>query len=144
MARLRSQRLLPVLQLAQRREETAARQLAQATQRQRDEEQKLQELMRYLDEYAAGWPVGGRLLHVSELQNRSGFMQRLEQAVRQQQGALQQAVQQLEQARQAWRDQYLRRQNLARLIDQAKASEERFAENRQQRTFDDQAGRRIR
>src|SRR5581483_3483837 len=96
---IQSRRLEPIQRLAQGREDDAARRLAESQRALERQEAQLRDMQRYLDEYSAS---PGGLLTPSLLANREAFLRQLAEALRWQAGAVGEARNRLELARQHW------------------------------------------
>ncbi len=134
-------RLDPLLQRAQEREDRVAQELAKVREAQRLQEQRLEELARFKDEYHQPAPAGGTL-NPALLANRQAFIERIEQAVAVQKRAVEQGRGTLEIERTrlllASRD----KQVLEKLAASYRAEEAKKEQKRAQGELDELAGRR--
>lgn len=94
------QRIDQLRQLASSAEESCAQALREAQQQHANAEQQLQVLAQYRNEYQA--ELGRQSLQPSLLHNRTLFLQRLNDSVRQQQDAVAKLGQNLEKLRDQW------------------------------------------
>lgn len=138
----RSQRLDPLLNLMQQRQDAAARDVAERDRQLAEQEQRLDALRRYAEEYSAA-PADGTIAPAL-LANRIAFRAKLETAVDQQSRIVDSSRQtrDVERARLllASRDTKV----LGQLADSYRAQESRVAEQRVQRELDDLGARRVR
>ncbi|MGN6513411.1 MAG: flagellar export protein FliJ [Lysobacteraceae bacterium] len=140
----RSQRLDPLLRVVQQRQDDAARQLAERDRAQAEQEQRLDALRRYADEYAATPAGTDGTIAPALLANRIAFRAKLDAAVAQQTKVVDSSRQQTEIERTrlmlASRDAKV----LEKLAASYRAEEAKAAEQRTQRELDDLGARRVR
>lgn len=138
----RSQRLDPILRIRQERQDTAAREVAEKDRALTEQQQRLELLRRYADEYAAA-PANATIAPAL-LANRLAFREKLAAAVQQQATIVDHSRERadLERARLmlASRDTKV----LQQLAASYRADEARAADKRVQRELDDLGGRRAR
>lgn len=138
----RSQRLDPLLNLMQQRQDAAAREVADRDRQLAEQEQRLDALRRYAEEYAV--TPNDATIAPALLANRIAFRAKLETAVDQQSRIVDSSRQNrdVERARLmlASRDTKV----LGQLADSYRAQESRVAEQRVQRELDDLGARRVR
>lgn len=136
----RSQRLDPLLNLMQQRQDAAARDVAERDRQLAEQEQRLDALRRYAEEYAIA--PSEATIAPALLANRIAFRAKLETAVDQQTRIVDNSRQSrdVERARLmlASRDNKV----LEKLADSYRAQESRVAEQRVQRELDDLGARR--
>lgn len=133
-----SQRLRPLQQLVESREETAARRLLDQQRRLGERELRLEELNRYLTEYE-----GGVQAHSAQmLMNRQAFVARLREAVEMQAGLVNQARTDCDVERANWLLQRRELSTLDRLASCYRRREQRVEEQREQKRLDEFALRR--
>ena len=136
----RSQRLDPLLNLMQQRQDAAARDVADRDRQLAEQEQRLDALRRYAEEYAV--TPKEATIAPALLANRIAFRAKLETAVDQQTRIVDSSRQNREVERTrlmlASRDNKV----LEKLADSYRAQESRVAEQRVQRELDDLGGRR--
>jgi len=135
-----SKRLAPIRQLAQSRETDAARQLAESQRLVQQQEAQLQEMERYLCEYS-GSRIGAAMAPAL-LANREAFLRQLAEALRWQAGAVAEAHQRLQQARDQWVGKHRDTDVLEHLIQRSHKDELRTQERRLQRELDEFAQQR--
>lgn len=134
----KSTRLKTVVQLAEQREQRAAKILADTRKRLLVAQQQMDSLRAYQNDYAQNFSrLAARPTHPAVLANYSGFYQSLNRAEEIQLKQIEVIQEQLGRAMQHWQLQYQRRLNMEKLFKAALASEEQQAEKRLQREFDD-------
>jgi flagellar FliJ protein len=140
----RSQRLDPLLRVVQQRQDDAARQLAERDKAQSEQEQRLEALRRYADEYAITPQGQDGTIAPALLANRLAFRAKLDAAVAQQSKVVDHGRQQTEVERMrlmlASRDTKV----LEKLAASYRSEEAKVAEQRTQRELDDLGARRSR
>lgn len=138
----RSQRLDPLLQVVQQRQDAAAREVAERDRVLAEQEARLDALRRYAEEYATA--PASETIAPALLANRLAFRAKLETAVDQQSRIVDHSRQNrdVEHARLmlASRDTKV----LEQLADSYRTQENRVAEQRVQRELDDLGARRVR
>jgi flagellar FliJ protein len=132
---MHSQRLVPIRQLTQNREDEAARSLAESQNALARQEAQLQEMERYLNDYGAGKP--GAALAPALLANRAAFLRQLAEALRWQAGAVNEARGRLELARAQWLGRHRDSGVVERLVERSQNSERQQQERRAQRELDE-------
>lgn len=140
MAARRSERLQAVLAVAQRRRREADRFLAEARQRVSQGEAGVRQLQGYLKEYQQQFAASGRQgLSMGALQTQQAFMQKISTTIREQERALQQAREQLQQVQAYWQQAYAREKGIEKLIFKARHEEQQAQERRLQRELDERS-----
>src|SRR5688572_16644223 len=136
---MRSRRLDPLLKVVQQRQDTAARDLAERDRVLAEQQERLDALRRYAEEYAAA-PVATTTPAL--LVNRMAFRERLNAAVVQQAGIVDhnRQLSDVERARLLLASREAK--VLEKLADSYRAQETHVAEQRVQRELDDLGGRR--
>jgi len=139
---MRSQRLDPLIKVVQQRQDEAARRVAEREQVVREQQDRLEALRRYADEYAAS--PGTASISPALLVNRMAFRERLNAAVVQQAGIVDHSrqVSDVERARLliASRETLV----LEKLADSYRAQEAKVEQAKAQRELDEIGGRRAR
>jgi flagellar FliJ protein len=137
---MRSQRLDPLIKVTQQRQDDAARTVAEREQVVRDQQERLDALRRYADEYAASPATA--TISPALLVNRIAFRERLNAAVVQQAGIVDQSrrVSDVERARLmlASRETMV----LEKLADSYRAQEAQVEQAKAQRELDEIGSRR--
>ena len=136
----REQRLLPLKELAGVRERNQAAVLGQSERRLSEAERRLQDLLRYRQEYeqsfhrtaTAGAPMRG-------LREQQVFIARLNEAVRAQQMVLEQIRDECVLAHQHWREAATRKQVVGKVVERARQEAFVKDERRQQIENDERA-----
>ena len=139
---MRSQRLDPLLKVMQQRQDAAAREVAERDRVLDEQKQRLEALRRYAEEYAAA-PAEASI-SPALLVNRLAFRERLNAAVVQQAGIVDQSRQLSDVQRARLLLASRETKVLEQLADSYRAQESRVAEQRVQREMDDLGGRRAR
>lgn len=139
---MRSQRLDPLLKVMQQRQDTAAREVAERERALGEQQERLEALRRYAEEYAAA--PSTTTIAPALLVNRLAFRERLNAAVVQQAGIVDHSRQlsDVERARLLLASRETR--VLEQLADSYRAQESKVAEQRVQRELDDLGGRSAR
>ena len=139
---MRSQRLDPLLRIKQQRQDEVARDVADRERVLGEQEQRLEALRRYAEEYAQA-PAESSI-SPALLVNRLAFRERLNAAVVQQAGIVDESRQlsDVERARLMLASRETK--VLEQLADSYRAQESKVAEQRVQREMDDLGGRRAR
>lgn len=139
---MRSKRMEPVMQLAQNREQEAARQVGEH-QRQLDAQRtRLAELTAYRDEYAqrlttvAGGGLGAAMLH-----DYRAFLARLNQAIEHQRRLIEQGEHAYEESRRQWLQTRQKTKALDTVTERYRLQERRDEERRLQNESDERAQR---
>lgn len=137
---MRSQRLDPLLKVMQQRQDAAARDVAERDRTLAEQQERLDALRRYAEEYAAA-PASASI-SPALLVNRMAFRERLNAAVVQQAGIVDhnRQLSDVERARLLLASRETK--VLEKLADSYRAQETRVAEQRVQRELDDLGGRR--
>ena len=138
----RSKRLEPVGALADEAERECATQVAALQGRLADAERRCVELQRYLGEYqnmfqrraSAGMGVSG-------MRDYQTFIARLGEAVRQQQGVIDQLQADCERARIRWIEAAARKSAMCKVIAKAHSEDQKLEERRNQKESDEHAQR---
>ena len=136
---MRSRRLDPLLKVVQQRQDTAAREVAERDRQLAEQQERLEALRRYAEEYAAA-PVATTTPAL--LVNRLAFRERLNAAVVQQAGIVDHNKQLSDVERMRLMLASRETKVLEQLSDSYKARETREADQRVQRELDDLGARR--
>lgn len=142
MARKGSDRLQTLLKLAAMREQAAARQLAQSSERLQQAQQQSRQLQQYERDYQQRFiDLDSAPVNRNFLLNYQGFFRQLETAQTQQDQTIQLREGDRELARQRWLEQYTKRHLLNRVRDKRLVSEALATEKKVQRELDDRMPR---
>ncbi|MFD0738987.1 flagellar export protein FliJ [Lysobacter koreensis] len=139
---MRSQRLDPLLKVVQQRQDAAAREVAERERVLAEQQERLEALRRYAEEYAAA--PSSATVSPALLVNRLAFRERLNAAVVQQAGIVDHNRQLSDVERTRLLLASRETKVLEQLADSYRAQESRVAEQRVQRELDDLGGRRAR
>lgn len=137
MAEPRSQRMQVVLMLAERKEQAAAQRLGQYREQVQAEQAQLQQLEDYAEQYLNSYAARTTNVYAQELISYSSFIQRLEDAKKDQQTKLERMQQALEQIQGDWQEKYQRRRSIEDLVARMKYEESAVLEKRLQKELDD-------
>lgn len=139
---MRSQRLDPLLKVVQQRQDAAAREVAERERALTEQQERLDALRRYAEEYAVAPAM--TTIAPALLANRLAFRERLDAAVTQQAGIVDHSRQRSDVERARLLLASRETKVLEKLADSYRAQEGREAEQRVQRELDDLAGRQPR
>lgn len=139
---MRSQRLDPLLKVMQQRQDSAAREVAERDRALNEQQQRLEALRRYAEEYAAA--PASSTISPALLVNRLAFRERLNAAVVQQAGIVDHNRQLSDVERTRLLLASRETKVLEQLADSYRAQESKVAEQRVQRELDDLGGGRAR
>ena len=144
MADSRAQRLAPVIEMAERAEREAARQMAHMQGLLAKAEAQLGGLERYRGDYQQQWITeGSKGVSGQWLMNYQRFLRQLETAIGQQLQTVTWHRQNLEKSKATWQQRYARVEGLRKLVqryrDEARAAEDR----REQKLLDELAQRPV-
>lgn len=134
----RAARLAPVVELAERAEREAARQLGHCQGLCGQAELKLAELERYRGDYQQQWiSEGQRGVSGQWLMNYQRFLTQLEVAVGQQRQTLAWHQNNLGKARSLWQERYARLEGLRKLVQRYVEEARRVEDKREQKLLDE-------
>src|SRR5690554_1006140 len=137
MAEPRSKRMQVVLMLAERTEQAAAQRLGQYRDQVSAEQEQLQQLIEYTEQYLHSHTERTTGIHADELISFSNFIQRLGAAKKEQELKLARMQQTLDQIQQDWREKYQKRHSIQELITRLQHEENALLEKRLQKELDD-------
>jgi len=136
----KSQRLNTVLKLEEMKEQQAGRQMVDARSQLMQETRKLEQLVAYRQEYEELVAQrGSEGIAARALQSYHHFLQRLSQAITQQQQQLLQVEQSAHQHEQVWLQQRGATSNMGNLVNRYAQREQAETERREQKEGDEQA-----
>ncbi len=134
----RSQRLQPILELAQHKARTGIQAIRYMEQRLEQERSKLNQLQQCKKDYAGSGNIQKKQLYrATTLQSMQTFKLQLEQAIEQQLLLIATVEQQLGQVREQWRQLDSRQQSLAKTQARYHSAEVREVARLEQRELDD-------
>jgi len=140
----RSQRMQPVIELARRREQEALAQCGQAQRRIDEALGKLSQLQDYAGDYRRrGAPADSAALDLVRLQSSRHFLERLHDAIRQQQAEVERLHRLAAQQRQAWVAAKRYRDSLDDLAARYRQEERQAQDKAAQHSADDLASQRM-
>lgn len=131
-----------LIDLASAQSDDAAKRLGHAIRAGASDEQKLEMLLQYRDEYAARYQAGVCAgLTASGMRNYRSFLDRLDQAIAGQQQVVQNARRRIAAERSAWQDSERKRHSFGTLAERAEQQEMRKEAKRDQKSTDELAAR---
>ena len=104
-------------------------------------EHKLQQLQSYRDDYTKNSSQSGSSMDAVKLQNYRSFLDRLGDAMRQQQKLLEHARAEYEKKRADWSEKRVEAESLGRVVERFRKEEQRAVDQREQREGDEAAMR---
>jgi len=132
--------LLPAIELATRQRDDAGLALAQVVRRYEHARQQLEQLQSYAADTAARWSVTSQASATPQIVGHYyQFMERLDQTIVMQQGAIVEVQRQREAARQVLLEVEVRVAGLGRLLEKRRAEMARTQSQREQRQSDELA-----
>jgi flagellar FliJ protein len=138
----RSKRMIPVVKVAENREQAAARVMGEAQQRLAAQLRKLEELITYRDQYSSEFQQrSGQGMGVARLQDYRLFLARLNDAIQHQERVVERCQQDVERQRRHWMSTRTRTQALGKVVDRYRREEQRVVERREQHDTDERAQR---
>jgi flagellar protein FliJ len=143
MAESRAKRMQVVLTLAERQEEEAAKKLSQFRDQLAQEERQLVELRDYANQYihAQGELRQGVLAH--ELINYSTFINRLNEACREQETKVERYKVILDSLQQQWRVKHQKRKSIEELIARLQQEDNLLLDKRLQKELDELSSQQL-
>ena len=140
----RSQRMKPVLAVAERSEDVMLQAYGRSQQQLSEAENKLRQLTDYQQEYAAGLQVvSSQLVDLAQLQARRHFMTKLQGAIAAQQAEVGRCQQATAKARLAWLKTRCHSQSMTKLTERYQQEESQLRERQAQRQSDELSGQRV-
>jgi flagellar protein FliJ len=138
----RSQRLEPVVKVAQSREQQAARALGDSQQALSQAEQRLAELKNYREEYVHRFHASGAAgMSAVQMGDYRLFLSNLSRAIEQQVGLVEQAAAGVEQQRQHWFSRRGKVKMLGNVVSRIQADEQRVVDRKEQLEQDEHSQR---
>jgi flagellar FliJ protein len=138
----RANRLEIVRKVISDKEQECAVRLTGAQSRLAEAERRGIELRRYLKEYQQSFEQRAkRGIGVSGMRDFQAFIARIGEAVRQQDGLIQQARDEAERARAQWRHAATRKSGIGKVVAKARHEASQLEERQQQKEFDERAQR---
>lgn len=140
----KSQRVKPIIKVAQNRENEAARVLADGQRVVQERRQRLAELRSYREDYRNKYQKQGSAgITAQQLRTFRNFLLKLDQAVEQQEQLVTSAQRDLEQKKSKWMEKHFRTQALDNMRGRY-LSQEQLSENRaEQKDSDERSQRKV-
>lgn len=139
----KSLRLTPILDLAEKKEQDAAKAFALQQQKVQTMLQGRERLQGFLDSYHARYQSSGSLgLTVSQLAEYRAFLSKINSAIEEQTAGLHAAEAELLAKRRAWEAAHQHREGMAKLIRNARQEEDKLENKREQADMDERAARK--
>lgn len=139
----RSERMKPVAQVAESRQQEAARRMGERQRMLQEQLRRLEELRAYRDEYAARFEDVSIAMQGLQVREYRLFLYRLGEALDEQQRNVERARLALEQSQTDWTQTRVKRDAVERVIDRFQAEEDR-EEARREQAENDAFGQRFR
>ena len=137
---IKSKRFEPIHEVASTSAKDLSRAMGDAGRKVAELERQLEQLQAYRDEYVRNDRSSGAMDAV-KLQNYRSFLDRLGEALSQQQRTLDGARQEFERRRVQWSEKRIEAESLNRVVDRFRKEEQNAADRREQREGDDAAMR---
>jgi flagellar FliJ protein len=138
---MRSKRFEPIREIVALSAQDLSKAMSEAGRRVADLERQRDQLKTYREEYTRTAMQGGGAMDAVKLQNYRAFLERLGEALRQQDLKLDGARGEYERRRQQWSAKRVEAESLGRAIERFRTEELQCAERREQRDGDDAAQR---
>jgi flagellar FliJ protein len=140
-----SDRLKPVHNVAERREQTAAKLFGDAQRILKDQESRLEQLLMFQTEYRERFDAdmrGG--MSATRLQEYQVFMAQLDKAIKQQEAAVEMSRRESNRKKKHWHEKHVRTQAIGKVIDRFRKEENHQQERVEQKESDEYAMRSAR
>lgn len=138
----RSTRMALVCKLVKQDEEACLKALGEAQQQLLNEQQQLEQLLQYRQEYSLmQGRIASQVTGAQSLANFTAFMANLAEAIEHQQLRIDHTTVQVGQLRQKWQQLHAKADNLKRLVTQYQNDEQGVIERKLQAEIDDRASR---
>ncbi len=138
----RSQRLEPVVRVAENREQQAARSLGDSQSALNQAQQRLNELKNYREEYIQRFHTTGAVgMSAMQMGDYRLFLSNLSRAIEQQAGLVEQAAAVVEQQRQQWFTRRGKVKMLGNVVSRFQTEEQRVVDRKEQLEQDERAQR---
>lgn len=132
----RAKRLSLVLDIAERAENKAAEAFEMARRLLQEDQDKLADLQRYYADYEQSFSQP-TLLRAQDIMQQRSFLQRLAEAVRQQEQIVERRGSIAESKQKDWRTAHLKRRALQELIERVRADEQKVLTRKEQKMLDE-------
>lgn len=135
---VQSKRLKPVHRVAESKEQTAAKELGDSKRYVNAQEERLEELRRYHDEYLERFHSAAKMgMSALQLQEYRAFLSKLERAIREQETIIEDGLNVHKFKKNSWKQKHVRTQVLGKVIDRYKKAEVKDQDKREQKESDD-------
>jgi flagellar FliJ protein len=138
---IKSKRFEPIHEIAASSANDLSRAMAEAGRKVTELERQLEQLQAYRDEYVRNSTQSNGAMDAVKLQNYRSFLDRLGEALSQQQKSLENARAEFERRRVLWSEKRIEAESLNRVVDRFRKEERSAADRREQREGDDAAMR---
>jgi flagellar FliJ protein len=139
---MKSKRFEPIHEIASTSAKDLSRIMAEAGRKVSELERQLEQLQAYRDEYVRNSTAqGAGAMDAVKLQNYRSFLDRLGEALNQQQKSLDIARKEFDKRRVQWSEKRIEAESLNRVVDRFRKEEQSAADRREQREGDDAAMR---
>ncbi|MDH5446339.1 MAG: flagellar export protein FliJ [Gammaproteobacteria bacterium] len=136
----KSDRMIPIKQLAEDHEKEAVKDLGQAQRALTEHEMKLEQLVSYRAEYYRMFQEhGSRGMDGSQLQAYQSFLAQLDTAIVSQREMIEQVSVERDNRRDVWQHRHIRTEALGKTVERYQNTEQRQEQSREQREQDDHA-----
>jgi flagellar FliJ protein len=136
---MRSKRFEPIREIAAISATNLSRAMGDAEHRVAELERQLEQLKSYRDEYARNSTPSSGAIDAVKLQNYRSFLDRLGEALRQKEQALNLARAEYDKRRSQWSEKRIEAETLNRAVDRFRKEEQHVVDRREQREGDDAA-----
>jgi len=143
MAESRAKRMQVVLTLAERQEDEAAKKLSQFREQLAQEERQLVELRDYANQYLHAQGELRQGVHAHELINYSSFINRLNEACREQETKVERYKVMLDSLQQQWRIKHQKRKSIEELIARLHKEDNLLLDKRLQKELDELSSQQL-
>ena len=133
----RTERLKPVVQHTDKKEQEALQEVARCQGLLEIEESRLDELKRYKNEYLQNNQQDARIYSAVELQELNRFLDQLDDTIARQEAVIQQHQQQLEKQRTIWKSVRVEARAMKKAVEKLQRQESRMQERKEQKELDD-------
>lgn len=138
---IKSKRFEPIHEIASSSANDLSRAMGDAGRKVAELEHQLEQLQAYRDEYVHNSSQSSGAMDAVKLQNYRSFLQRLGEALNQQQKSLDLARKEFDKRRAQWSEKRIEAESLNRVVDRFRKQEQSAADRREQREGDDAAMR---
>ncbi|MDH5571569.1 MAG: flagellar export protein FliJ [Gammaproteobacteria bacterium] len=140
----KSNRIIPLKQLASRHEQQAARTLGESKKTLSDHQQRLDDLNAYRREYQNRFQTEGLMgMNGSKLQAYQNFIAQLDQAIEQQKIQLVEAQQSCINETRQWQERHIKTEVFTKTVERFENQEKIMREKKSQREIDDYVNARL-